>query len=449
MDRFPIDEVVVSANEHPLYLPFWPIVAWAYRTVFGVPATLVFLSERREDDPFIAQLCEYGNVVFVRPVPDIPQAAQAKLARYWYAARRGAAVIYIDDIDWIPIDRDWHLSKVASRAQGSLLLVGSEVYGGEEKGQAPASMMTAEGGVYRKLFNPDDLPFPAYLASLSGRAGRHREVRSRVNHEGMDCTTNQEHLDGQTLFSDEALVVRLREERPVPVTLVVRGYEPGVGTIDRASWPFSQQKLEHGGYLGAHTGRPLAECLKGNLAIVEYLRGRYGADDSPRLLDQSPGIDPDMTFDARFPRGALEWVLANVDPARLSVFEFGSGHVSTNYLTRYYWVTSVEDDLAFVNIYPAHYIYAPGKPGGWYDPDLVRYGMSRYPPYKPYGVFIIDGPVGSERRAGILANLAGIVDLRVPILVDDVSRDVEEGLVWEIASRAGREPTWYDGFAVI
>lgn len=449
MFSFPVDEVVVSANEHPLYLPFWPLIAWAYRTVLGVEATLVFLSERRQDDPFVRQLRAHGKVVLVRPVRDIPQAAQAKLARYHYAAQWDDRVIYIDDIDWIPIDRDWHVSKVAPRTPGSLLLIGSEVYGGEECGQAPASGMTAEGRVFRALFNPEGHLFPEYLQSLSGRPGPHREVRSRVNHEGMDCTTNELHLKDQTLFSDEALVVQLRAERPVPVTFVEREYTPGEDTIDRAAWPFSPQKLARGDYLGAHTGRPLSECLKGNLAICEYLRERYGGTSLPPLLEKVPQVDLDMVFSGSgIVEAAFQYVAATIDPARSSILEFGSGHVSTNYLTRYYWVTSVEDDLAFVNLYPAHYIYAPNGPGGWYNPDLICYGLSRYPPYLPYGLILVDGPVSSERRAGFIEHL-GIFDLGVPVLVDDVGRDREKQIVWAVASRTGREPVWYDSFAVV
>lgn len=446
---FPVDTIIVSANENWLYLDFWPFVAWAYRTLFpGVRVVLTFVSERREDDPFVAQLRWHGEVVLVQPVRGIPQAAQCKMARFWYAAQQGDAVCYVDDADVIPIDREWYAAKVRKRKQGTLLLIGQEVYGAPEEGQAPASMMTGEGRIFRQLFNPNDLPFDAYMKSLSGREGRHSDIYSRANHEGMFGTTDERRI-GQYLFSDEALIVRLRAERPVPVTLEDRGYDTATETVDRSYWSaFDRGKLDSGGYLTAHTGRPYAEHKEGNDAIFAHLARRYGGAVPPALV-KAPTVDPDMTFfePSGIYREAFEWICRNVSTRR-SILEIGSGHVSTNYLTRYYEVRSIEHDPYYVNLYPSHYIYAP-LAGDWYDVELIRLGFSSYNTYRPLGLILVDG---GAPPAGILDH-ADIFDFSVPILVvgGDDQRVVgaDDRLVHGLAARTGRTPNRFASFTVV
>lgn len=435
--EFPVDQIIVSANEHWLYLPFWPLVAYAYKTLFpGVRVRLVFVSERREDDPFVTELRTHGEVVLQRPVNNIPQAAQTKLARYYIAAQQGSDVCYIDDIDWIPIDAEWHAKKVRARARGSLLLVGSEVYSGTEEGQVPASQMTAEGDVFRKLFNPDNIPYGAWIYRLGGKTGTHEDVLSRANHEGMDSTTAQDHLK-QPLFSDEALIMSLRKRHPVPVTHVERGYEPGVDTLDRSAWlAFDQAKLDSGGYLGAHTGRPYSAHKAGNDAILEHLRKRYGGGPLPApLAPKTPKVDADMTFGGSgMTQEAFEWVCENI-PSGSIIFEFGSGHVSTNYLSRYYFMVSVESDLKFANLYPSHYIYAP-LVKGWYDVERLAYGLTHRRLWErpAPALTIIDGPIGDRSR---VLEYTALLHLEKPILVDDVDREEEHQMAQTLAKRAG------------
>lgn len=444
---FPVDRVIVSSNEHWLYLDFWPFVAYAYRALFpGVRVTLAFVSERLESDPFVAQLREHGEVVLIRPIPDMPQSAQTKMARYWLAAQAGDDVVYIDDIDVIPIDAPWHAEKVAQRQPGTMLFIGAEVYG--KSGQVPASMMTGEGYLFRALFNPGDLSFPDYLDSLRGRTGEHRDIDSRVQHEGMDCNTTQERL-GTTLFSDEKLIMSLRSERPIPVTMVARSYETGRDTIDRSYMQhFDRARLEAGGYLTAHAGRPYGAYQAENDAIMDYIRRRYGAPPMPAPPVKPPGIDPDMEFGGSgLTREAFNWIAANI-PAGSFVVETGSGHVSTNYLSRRYWLASIEHDLRFVNIYPSHYIYAPLR-DGWYDPDWIRDGLvhSRFRG-REVALLIVDGPIGSEPRAGILRH-PDLFTFRSPMLIDDTGRETERAVALEIARRTGRPVQWFDSFAVV
>lgn len=394
---FAVDEIVLASNEHWLYLDFWPFVAYAYRTLFpGVKITLAFLSERLESDLFVARLREHGDVVLVRPRRDVPQAAQAKLVRYFVAATRDPnAVLYTDDIDWIPVDRAWHVDKVRQRRAGTFLLVGGEVYNSDID-QTPVGCFTAEARLFRALFNPDGLPFDAWISTLI-RDGKHMDLRSRADHEGdASMSTSQDAL-GISLFSDEALIARLRAERSVPVTRVERGCDFNKMTIDRGAWEaLDRGKLESGGYVGAHTGRPWREYRIGNEWILNYIRRRYFGMPLPKLIEKTSGVDLDMRFEGGVSRDVFEKICQYV-PANGSVLELGSGHVSTNYLSRYFWVVSVEENIAYVNQYPSYYIYAPLK-DGWYDVGQIERGLAhrrirqREGPARRFDAVLVDGP---------------------------------------------------------
>jgi hypothetical protein len=447
------DRVVLSVNESWLYFDFWPMVAYAYRTIFPeCLVTLVFLTERLEHDPVVAAMRQHGEVVLVRPVKDITQAAQTKMARYWYAAQRDGEVCYIDDIDEVPIDREWHLSKTRQRKPGSMLYVGSEVYHGEG-GQAPASQMTAEGHIFRQLFNPGGLPFPEWLYSLRGHA---MNIDSRTYHEGMECTTSAEAMNAP-LFSDEQIILELRKERPTPETYATRDYHVGVNTIDRSYMAmFSRERLEAGGYLCAHTGRPYADHREANDMIVDYIRRRYSGGPAPGVVTRTPGVDEDMVFGGSgMTEDAFRWICDHV-PAGSMIVEIGSGHVSTNYLSRYYFVVTVESDLNFVNLYPAHYIYAPltqevskdiAPSGTWYNHAAIVKGLD-HPRLnrRKRELLIVDGPVG-ENRAPVLDS--GLFSFDGKVMIDDVWRPSERGIAEEVSRRTGRAVEWFEQFAVL
>ena len=74
----------------------------------------------------------------------------------------------------------------------------------------------------------------------------------------------------------------------------------------------------------------------------------------------------------------FEWILANI-PTDSTVLEIGSGN-GTKELCKYYKVFTIEENKKWLNIAPAHYIYAPIEPlsqkvphsVGWYNESLFQ-----------------------------------------------------------------------------
>lgn len=102
------------------------------------------------------------------------------------------------------------------------------------------------------------------------------------------------------------------------------------------------------------------------------------------------------------PAELFQWFCDNI-PADSSILEFGSGHASTKYMSRYWRMHSIEHNLEFVNLYPSDYIYAPITSGEnpWYDMDIIQEAFERRNFWKGLAAILVDGPPGDIGRCGI------------------------------------------------
>jgi hypothetical protein len=89
-------------------------------------------------------------------------------------------------------------------------------------------------------------------------------------------------------------------------------------------------------------------------------------------------------------------------------------------------MTSVEDKLEFLNRHQSHYIHAP-LVNGWFDTAILKTQLPR-----SYDLILVDGPVGSEPRAGFIKNI-WLFNTNVPIIIDDTWREVERKMAIDLA----------------
>mgnify|MGYP003648902485 CR=1 FL=1 len=90
----------------------------------------------------------------------------------------------------------------------------------------------------------------------------------------------------------------------------------------------------------------------------------------------------------------LKWMVANV-PAGSKVLEFGSGD-GTAEMAKHFIMTSIEQDLKWVDKYDSRYIYAPLYDKNWYDWLDLEMGEIQ----DDYALILIDGPYarGNARK---------------------------------------------------
>jgi hypothetical protein len=138
---------------------------------------------------------------------------------------------------------------------------------------------------------------------------------------------------------------------------------------------------------------------------------------------------------------AVRWITERL-PANSHILELGSGEVSTGQLSRRYFMTSVENNLDYVNMYPSRYIYAP-KVGSWYDVAILRTHLPRR-----YDLLLVDGPEGSAARRGFLDHLE-LFRTDVPIVIDDTWRDTERVMSFELAALLKAKLLPFGDFSVL
>lgn len=254
------DRVILSSNDNPKYIEFWPLVSKGWRTFFGdVDVWLALVAPEGKFD--LKELRKHGNVERYDPVPNIPTSNQAKVARYHLAATwNDDSVVMTNDLDLLPLQRAYVDS--FQRQPGYLLAVGTELYIGPESGKFTAGYLTAESSVWRTLVNPINFGWTLFVESFVGmRICDHKEDISRTVH----------HEDPDT-FSDESLLRALLYLNPVPVVHRPVGFAPYTArALCRSNWKFDPVKLANGTYVEAHLLRPLSAHKERLQPLIEYL----------------------------------------------------------------------------------------------------------------------------------------------------------------------------------
>lgn len=240
-----IDRVILSSDTNPKFIQFWPLVSWAWKRIFDVQVHLALVADKTFES---MALKNHGHVTWLPPVPGIPTGNQAKIARYYIASCLGdEKVTLLNDMDLIPINKDYFTALLKSRPTGALLTVGSELYTGPEAGKFTAGCLTTEGEVWRRLVNPNRLNWRNFVESFAGTTvfDAKENILNKIDHEHPDT------------FSDESLLRAWLHKNPVPVSHQPRGFYPyTAGALCRTDWQFDPAKIRDGTIKEAHLLRP-------------------------------------------------------------------------------------------------------------------------------------------------------------------------------------------------
>jgi len=254
------DRIIVSADEDNLFFEFWPIVTKAWKKFHpDVPVSLAFVSDRSYDDPMVKKLETFGEVILFPRIADIPSGNQAKISRFALASYYVDEVCMIEDIDTIPLQREFVDRVVAQRQSGELLCVGYEVYQNTpHEGKFPVSNITAEGRVFREIINPSNVSYRAMLEMWKG----------------LKVFDEKESIDNPPgRFSDESLLRVLITRWGGRVRTVRRDVDIRRDWIDRSWWSINEQRLNQRQYVTCNFLRPFVENIDHFGPIIRYITG--------------------------------------------------------------------------------------------------------------------------------------------------------------------------------
>jgi len=239
-----LDRVIVASDFSPQFLNFWPLVAKSWVTTFGLKPTLALIANHPVGNTDLERLRKYGDVYFHRSSSSAPIANQAKMFRWFLAAKFKSEFVTIEDIDTVYLKSDYLRMRLESLKPGKLLGIGDDVNQDDisYRGKFPASNLTGKSEIFAEFFHlTSEKTFESFLESF----------RNMCIFDLREDPFNNPHN-----FSDESLIRALRSfhARDI-IETIPRGVDIHTAWMDRSWWP-SEGQIPDGAIL-ANMPRPL------------------------------------------------------------------------------------------------------------------------------------------------------------------------------------------------
>ena len=268
MSEVPFDKVVLSCDENPIFLPFAPLVIKAWHKFFPeVQVELGFVTNTNPEidsrtENMLDVLSKYNNVnITVLPtVEGVHPNNLGKVGRLIVASMQGDAVCLLHDLDSLPLQREYMIKLVEQRKKDTILCVHvPEVYGNDTFGRFPMAPTTAEGYVFGKVVNPENLNYKELVDSW-----KDLEVydgKEKINNTP-DVQFDDRYFSDESLF--RVLLNRFGQERLNITTNVTRDvagihydWRHCTNIPDRGQWhQWNKEDLKAGKCIEANLMRP-------------------------------------------------------------------------------------------------------------------------------------------------------------------------------------------------
>lgn len=254
------DRIVTSTNENSTYLGFWELQILAHKKFFPEKKlTIAFLTERTYDDELVKKMISHDiDVQLYKPIDGIPEGNHAKILRYICASQYDNEICCITDMDTIPLQKEYLINQTSLRESNKLLCIGAEVYENTPHyGKFPAHHMTAEGKIFKQLFNPNNLNYEESIKAISDF--KVYDLKESI-------------INSQDGFSDESLIRVLIQENNVPTQHVFRNIDKFNDWIDRSWWAIDIEKLKKLKYVESNLLRPYDDHKTRIKPILQFLK---------------------------------------------------------------------------------------------------------------------------------------------------------------------------------
>ena len=232
-----IKRVIISTNDNPLYIEFWPVVARVWQSM-GIRPTLALIADEE-----CAVDTSLGDVIRFSPIPGISTALQAQVYRLFLPVLFPEEGCLISDIDIIPISRTYFVEGASPCPDQGFLVYRDNAFG-PRTNQYPMCYVAALGSVFASVFQVYD---------KSQFADRIRQWTKISN-----CWE-----------TDQWMLYRLVNAWERKGGLVVRlGHDVGP-RIDRSDWQTGLNPDEILRYIDCHCPRPYS-AYKASIDRIVY-----------------------------------------------------------------------------------------------------------------------------------------------------------------------------------
>ena len=236
-----IDYAVMSSDDNPMYLDFWPVVSKLWAKLGIVPVLLYF----GDKSPSI----QHGEVVHMPRVPGVPLYLQCTCSRLWFPGTRPDKTTILADIDMLPLSKWYFCDQVAHLPPDKYAHLNPCI---ETYGQLAMCYNIALGSTFREI-----LTVPIDWAEAANMFLNTKPIRPHTAELPL-WFVDETILTNKVLnYKDKNRIVLLR--RP--------GGQNGF-RIDRPHWVFDKTLLKQGKYFDCHSARPFEKYKNDILTIA-------------------------------------------------------------------------------------------------------------------------------------------------------------------------------------
>ena len=228
-------KVIMSCDDNPYYLDFWPLVSRVWKERIGYDPVLIHVGK----EPTTSQ---YGEVINVAPLDEYPIHTQAQLARLWYPQFEPDTLWITSDIDMFPISRIYWKDAIQGNYEWCNLNTILKNY-------FPLCYNVATGENFKKILDTEE-SFSDFM----------EDVTSSFNEKTKHTPENWNGEPMESWGLDEQFV-----------SMVVSSYRDGGGKVyqplrpdgfhsgrrlDRINWKPEVDKITNDWYVDCHSLRP-------------------------------------------------------------------------------------------------------------------------------------------------------------------------------------------------
>lgn len=261
-----IKNFVTAVNDNPTYYQFCDIIVQNIKKTFGqdCKVEIGYVTPQTADSKREKTLSSITKTKLFKTLPEMDSGIQAKITRLWLASESTEPTAIID-VDWLAINGNFFNQCFNNYRKGHIGTIGSNAFKGtRDEGKFPMNMVHATPDVFKKIVNPNGLPYERLLMSWNN-----------TSIDGKESVFNK-----FSNFSDESLLRKLIIDTKM-TGKVLRHPMPSIrpyffsARLDRSFWDFNLKKIKEGKIIDCQPLRPVDENLGDLAPLFNYLKIDY------------------------------------------------------------------------------------------------------------------------------------------------------------------------------
>jgi hypothetical protein len=238
-----IDYVIVSSNENPYYLDFWPTISKVWKEKFNITPVLGLVCN--EDSDF--EESEYGLVKKFKSIEGIDTGFQSQIVRLFLTKELNGYCL-ISDIDMVPLSVKYFEECASFLTKNNIVVYSSDNPECLHNKEYPMCYVSSHSETFKLCLNLH-LNWSEFVKMMKDK--------------------NQGWSTDQKYLFEKINEFKVQKD---DVVLLNRGWSGfAYKRIDRASWNYDAVNVSNGYYIDCHSLRPYKENKTEIEKLVELL----------------------------------------------------------------------------------------------------------------------------------------------------------------------------------